>query len=70
MVTAKLNALHLHLVDSQAFPLVLPSAPRLSQGAYSSEEQYEIPQRNNSLPSSWLYVVEALDPCIVVAGTL
>ena len=40
MVTTKLNALHLHLVDSQAFPLVLPSAPRLSKGAYSSQEQY------------------------------
>ena len=47
MVTTKLNALHLHLVDSQAFPLVLPSAPRLSKGAYSSQEQYEIPH-------SWL----------------
>jgi hypothetical protein len=42
MVTAKLNVLHLHLVDSQAFPLVLPSAPRLSKGAYSTQEQYDI----------------------------
>ena len=32
MVTTKLNVLHLHLVDSQAFPLVLPSAPLLSKG--------------------------------------
>ena len=45
MVTAKLNTLHLHLVDSQAFPLVLPSAPRLSKGAYSDQEQYEIVSR-------------------------
>jgi N-acetyl-beta-hexosaminidase len=48
MLTTKLNVLHLHLVDSQAFPLVLPSAPRLSKGAYSSQEQYEDLQ-------SWFY---------------
>lgn len=40
MTTAKLNVLHLHLVDSQAFPLVLPSAPLLSRGAYSPPERY------------------------------
>ena len=42
MTTAKLNTLHLHLVDSQAFPLVLPSAPRLATGAYSREERYTL----------------------------
>eukprot|EP00040_Diaphanoeca_grandis_P020052 m.106396 g.106396 ORF g.106396 m.106396 type:complete len:675 (+) comp27718_c0_seq3:243-2267(+) len=40
MTTTKLNVLHLHLVDSQAFPLVLPSAPKLSLGAYSPQERY------------------------------
>ena len=33
MCTAKLNVLHLHLVDSQAFPLSLPSVPQLVKGA-------------------------------------
>lgn len=42
MLTAKLNVLHLHLVDSQAFPLVLPSAPRLVLGAYSEVERYTL----------------------------
>lgn len=42
MLTAKLNVLHLHLVDSQAFPLRLPSAPRLVDGAYSEAEQYDL----------------------------
>jgi len=42
MGTAKLNVLHLHLVDSQAFPLVLPSAPRLARGAYSPPERYSL----------------------------
>ena len=35
-------ARQLHLVDSQAFPLVLPSAPRLCEGAYSAEERYTL----------------------------
>ena len=34
--------LHLHLVDSQSFPLVLPSAPRLASGAYSQSEKYTL----------------------------
>ena len=34
--------LHVHWVDSQAFPLVLPSAPRLSHGAYSAQEKYSM----------------------------
>jgi hexosaminidase len=42
MVATKLNTLHVHLVDSQAFPLVLPSAPALSRGAYSNDEKYSL----------------------------
>ena len=42
MTTAKLNVLHMHLVDSQAFPLVLPSAPKLSEGAWSKQERYTL----------------------------
>ena len=41
MTTSKLNVLHVHLIDSQAFPLVLPSVPKLSLGAYSKQERYE-----------------------------
>ena len=40
MEAAKLNTLHLHLVDQQAFPLVPPSRPLLSHGAYSPNERY------------------------------
>ena len=42
MTTAKFNVLHMHLVDSQAFPLVLPSVPKLSEGAYSKQERYSL----------------------------
>ena len=42
MVTAKFNVLHVHWVDTQAFPLVLPSAPRLARGAWSKEERYTL----------------------------
>jgi hexosaminidase len=43
MTVAKLNVLHLHLVDSQAFPLSLTSdtTKRLAAfGAYSKQERY------------------------------
>jgi hexosaminidase len=37
----KINVLHWHMTDSQAFPLETSSAPRLaSEGAYSSQERY------------------------------
>ena len=42
MMTAKFNVLHVHWVDSQAFPLVLPSAPKLSAGAWSPEQRYSL----------------------------
>ena len=42
LTTAKLNVLHLHLVDAQAFPLVLPSRPLLAKGAYSAQERYTL----------------------------
>ena len=40
MTTAKLNVLHLHLVDSESFALNVPSRPQLVQGAFSAYEQY------------------------------
>ena len=41
MSAAKLNKLHWHLADDQAFPLVLPSLPNLSKlGAFSPAERY------------------------------
>ena len=41
MSAAKLNKLHWHLADDQAFPLVLPSLPNLSKaGAFSLAERY------------------------------
>jgi hexosaminidase len=30
----KFNFFHVHLVDAQSFPLVLPSAPELADGAW------------------------------------
>lgn len=42
MQIARLNALHLHLTDSESFPLVLDSYPQISNaGSYSSQETYD-----------------------------
>jgi hexosaminidase len=40
MSYAKLNVLHLHLSDSQAFPLQSHTYPHLWQGSYSLNERY------------------------------
>ncbi|KAK6156436.1 hypothetical protein DH2020_010684 [Rehmannia glutinosa] len=40
MTYAKLNVLHWHIVDSQSFPLEIPSYPKLWDGAYSISERY------------------------------
>uniref|UniRef100_A0A7C9EL37 Beta-hexosaminidase n=2 Tax=Opuntia streptacantha TaxID=393608 RepID=A0A7C9EL37_OPUST len=40
MTYAKLNVLHWHIVDSQSFPLEIPSYPNLWKGAYSGSERY------------------------------
>lgn len=42
MAYAKLNVLHWHIVDSQSFPLEIPSYPKLWDGAYSYSERYTI----------------------------
>ncbi|PON38300.1 Beta-hexosaminidase [Parasponia andersonii] len=42
MAYAKLNVLHWHIVDSQSFPLEIPSYPKLWDGAYSYTERYTI----------------------------
>ncbi|GAB4836057.1 Beta-hexosaminidase 3 [Ancistrocladus abbreviatus] len=42
MVYAKLNVLHWHIVDTQSFPLEIPSYPKLWNGAYSTSERYTI----------------------------
>lgn len=34
--------LHWHIVDTQSFPLEIPSYPKLWNGAYSSEERYTV----------------------------
>ncbi|EEF47323.1 beta-hexosaminidase 3 [Ricinus communis] len=40
MAYAKLNVLHWHIVDTQSFPLEIPSYPKLWNGAYSVSERY------------------------------
>ncbi|CAN1853264.1 Beta-hexosaminidase 3 [Linum perenne] len=40
MTYAKLNVLHWHIVDTQSFPLEIPSLPKLWNGAYSAFERY------------------------------
>ncbi|XP_024030372.1 beta-hexosaminidase 3 [Morus notabilis] len=42
MTYAKLNVLHWHIVDSQSFPLEIPSFPKLWNGAYSDSERYTV----------------------------
>ncbi|KAG8380367.1 hypothetical protein BUALT_Bualt06G0008100 [Buddleja alternifolia] len=42
MAYAKLNVLHWHIVDSESFPLEVPSYPKLWNGAYSVSERYTI----------------------------
>ncbi|XP_062105114.1 beta-hexosaminidase 3 [Humulus lupulus] len=42
MAYAKLNVLHWHIVDTQSFPLEIPSYPKLWNGAYSNSERYTI----------------------------
>lgn len=36
------NVLHWHIVDTQSFPLEIPSYPKLWDGAYSIPERYTI----------------------------
>ncbi|KAJ4968554.1 hypothetical protein NE237_015255 [Protea cynaroides] len=40
MAYSKLNVLHWHIVDSQSFPLEIPSYPKLWNGAFSPSERY------------------------------
>ncbi|PIA41399.1 hypothetical protein AQUCO_02200071v1 [Aquilegia coerulea] len=40
MAYTKLNVLHWHIVDTQSFPLEIPSYPKLWNGAYSPSERY------------------------------
>ncbi|CAM8938673.1 unnamed protein product [Rhodiola kirilowii] len=40
MAYSKLNVLHWHIVDTQSFPLEVPSYPKLWEGAYSPSERY------------------------------
>ncbi|KNZ51349.1 beta-hexosaminidase [Puccinia sorghi] len=43
MSWVKLNVFHWHIVDSQSWPIQIPSHPQLSQmGAYSQEETYSV----------------------------
>nr|KJB14661.1 hypothetical protein B456_002G136400 [Gossypium raimondii] len=42
MSYAKLNVMHWHIVDTQSFPLEIPSYPKLWDGAYSPSERYTV----------------------------
>ena len=42
MSWVKLNVLHWHLVDDEAFPFFAPSVPSLWKGAFSSAERYTV----------------------------
>ena len=40
MSWVKLNVLHWHLVDDQAFPMQMVSVPTMWDGSFSLEERY------------------------------
>ncbi|KAM2202411.1 hypothetical protein ACFX1R_002125 [Malus domestica] len=42
MSYAKLNVLHWHVIDREAFPLEVPSYPKLWNGAYTKWERYTV----------------------------
>ncbi|XP_048231922.1 beta-hexosaminidase 1 [Ricinus communis] len=42
MAYAKLNVLHWHIIDEQAFPLEVPTYPKLWQGSYTKWERYTV----------------------------
>ncbi|KAJ7521901.1 hypothetical protein O6H91_19G073500 [Diphasiastrum complanatum] len=42
MAYAKLNVLHWHIVDTESFPIEVPSFPDLWNGAYSNPERYTL----------------------------
>ncbi|GMI87075.1 beta-hexosaminidase 1 [Hibiscus trionum] len=42
MSYAKLNVLHWHIIDTDAFPLEVPAYPKLWNGAYSKWERYTV----------------------------
>ena len=44
MVQTKLNVLHLHMTDSESFPLVLESRPEFARLAFSPGERYTLPE--------------------------
>lgn len=41
------NVLHWHIVDSESFPLEIPSYPDLWMGAYSNDERYTMDDARN-----------------------
>ncbi|KAG6557870.1 hypothetical protein Mapa_000638 [Marchantia paleacea] len=47
MTFAKLNVLHWHIVDTQSFPLEIPSYPDLWKGAYTKAERYTMDDARN-----------------------
>ena len=40
MTYTKINTMHWHIVDSQAFPYISPTYPKLAEGAWSVQERY------------------------------
>ncbi|KAJ1690336.1 hypothetical protein LUZ63_014491 [Rhynchospora breviuscula] len=42
MSYTKLNVLHWHIIDEEAFPLEVPSYPKLWKGSYSKQERYAV----------------------------
>ncbi|KAL2622433.1 hypothetical protein R1flu_002638 [Riccia fluitans] len=47
MAYAKLNVLHWHIVDTQSFPLEIPSYPGLWEGSYTKTERYTMEDAAN-----------------------
>jgi len=71
MAVTKLNVLHLHLTDSQSFPVLLDSAPELAmKGAFSAKQTYTPTQLKRLVQFAKFFGVRVVPEIDVPAHTM